>query len=61
MKSAVLTAVDAATAQEGRSPLAGNVLAVAVADALQKGRSRQELEEISKFLQLLQTALKSYM
>ena len=43
------------------SPLNLNILAVALADSLSQGKSREQLERLSKFLQILQTALKAYM
>ena len=42
-------------------PLEENVLAVTLADALAKGKDRSQLECVCRFLQLVQTALRSYL
>lgn len=54
-------AVAAALSDRVESPLESNLFAVATAEALAKGKSRAELEELCKFLQMLQSALKAYM
>ena len=57
----VAEAVGKAAVCGAGSPLECNLLAVATAEALEKGKCREELERICRFLQMLQTALKEYM
>ena len=57
----VAEAVGRAAKDGTGTPLECNLLAVATAEALAKGKSRAEIEDICKFLQLLQADLKAYM
>lgn len=57
----VAEAVGRAAKDGTGTPLECNLLAVATAEALAKGKCKEELERICRFLQMLQTALKEYM
>lgn len=57
----VVEALGAARVEKRESALEENMLAIAVADKLAQGRQREDIEETIKFLQLVQSALRTYM
>lgn len=44
-----------------RNGLSANALAITIADVLVDGKSRDEIEELSRFMTVLQAAIRNYL